>query len=1759
MSANIKKLKKYLLVPLMVMVVFFSSFPLTPFLQDLAKSKIIDKLYLSQLAGKVVDNFGAGTAEAALSGSTSQYLINIGPITGSTAAGYVYATIMNPVGSGKTLSVSRLRIASDAVNTATFQSLTVRRISSSTGGTLIATSDIPKKNTDSNDSVALIRHTGVTPTFSMATTTASRIATIVGAGAVGVSDSVSDQSFQDAENIILQPGEGLAYYQEAAGSANQRVRMYLEWTELDSAPASQGEYMLNYPRVEAAATAGYGYASFFNPVGSGKTAVIKRLSVDVTCDAAAVYPNNIGLTRIIGASGGTQITSSEAPKKNTTTPDSAMEFRYAGVTLGFAQSTSTATTTGFITVSPCGAASQPNGHKTVRLFGDDEKIILQPGEGIGLYSGATGDADQITRLSVEWAEQVSTPTAQGEYMINYPRVEFGAAANGKYATFFNPAASGKYAVIKRLGIRADADSSAVYQAISIRRISAASGASLIAAGDVLKKNTGSDNSAMELRYNNVTATLSGSGVDSRIAGVTGDAAVGQIIANKDIVFGDREPLVIKPGEGIALYSEAGGDVDQYIRFQVEWKEQASEPTTQNEYMTSIGQITGSATSDYVYSSFYNAPTSTVTAVVKRVAIRVDSVAAATSIPFSIMRISTTSGGTLIAASDIPKKNSSSTNSSMIIRRTGVTVSYSGSLERLLGVTSPSAVAAAASPALSGQSEKVYTYSSTTSEESLILKPGEGIALRQEGGGYTGHRIFMDVEWQEVANASAPSAQNSYLYSSQQMVGSTAVNYVYGSLFNPANSGKNYIVQRMETRVQATTTATYIAINFRRISTSTGGSLVTSSNLAPKNSSSGVATAEVRNLGPTVTYTSPTTSRLSVVITPGAVNQINGIQELQITTNDEFVLKPGEGIAMQMEAAGDTDQKVFFAVQWYEQAASAPTISVSGTVFDTDESTGLSSGLGLIMAVGPSTPYYATTTSGGVFSFTGVASTSASTIITIFLNTGGATQASLVFKYGNSCSGGNCSNMNLIKDAVVIDNEDTGSIANADLAACDNDSGSACSDADIGFTSNGGTLNITFSGDKLKINSGVTFAPGGNVTTQKLHVAGTYNAGTETLALTGSGTNTTCASGTLMPMCVTGTYNASTSTVSFRGTATTSVPSLNYYNLDFSPASGAPNYILGTLNSSGWYNTAWAHRKAITIDHNKVASSTSETYSNFPVLISMTDADLKYTGSGGQVGSSTGADILFTSSDGTTKLNHELEKYSSSTGETIAWVKLPSLSTSTDTTLYMYFGNSSSTLASQANPTSVWDSNYKAVYHLPDGTTLSAADSTSNANNGTITTPTAASGQIGGAGNFTTGDKITKSSTASLNISGSFTLEAWVNQTNLTGYHDVITKTNGTSDGNYYLETNGVNIDIGFYNGSGFTGFGSSGSGVSMSTGNWYHIVAVFDSTGNALKGYINGTQVINQSAGGATPQTNSASLSLGLGYIGENFLGKMDEARISSSVRSTDWIKTQYNNQSSTTTFYSVGALASVSSNPINVGGDLTTGGAGSPVVDVNTNNPALNIYGSLSIATGDSFLASGSATTTIDHNFSNSGTFTHNSGTVQFGTSTQVSVISSIATTTFYNFVVITPGKTINFQKVTAYVPVFVFANNFVITGSNGNQITIQSDTPGSQWMASFTNAQSNVSYAYIKDSGCYVVCANVTVTNGGNGGNNGSCWLGLPAIVSNVNYGGGEIYIGGGGGIVIGGGGTDGGGGSVDGGGGGGDSTGGGGSGGGGGGASP
>src|SRR5215469_6656960 len=136
--------------------------------------------------------------------------------------------------------------------------------------------------------------------------------------------------------------------------------------------------------------------------------------------------------------------------------------------------------------------------------------------------------------------------------------------------------------------------------------------------------------------------------------------------------------------------------------------------------------------------------------------------------------------------------------------------------------------------------------------------------------------------------------------------------------------------------------------------------------------------------------------------------------------------------------------------------------------------------------------------------------------------------------------------------------------------------------------------------------------------------------------------------------------------------------------------------------------------ALSVDHTQVPSNQS----NFPVLVNFTDNNFATVANGGKVQNSSGFDIgFYADNNAATKLAWEMERYTATSGEVIAWVKLPTVSsTSPNTTFYVFYDDPTIN-TDQSNPTGVWDANYLGVYHLKDGTTLSVADSTGQ-NNGT---------------------------------------------------------------------------------------------------------------------------------------------------------------------------------------------------------------------------------------------------------------------------------------------------------------------------------------------------------------------------------------------------------------------------------------------------------
>jgi YD repeat-containing protein len=407
-----------------------------------------------------------------------------------------------------------------------------------------------------------------------------------------------------------------------------------------------------------------------------------------------------------------------------------------------------------------------------------------------------------------------------------------------------------------------------------------------------------------------------------------------------------------------------------------------------------------------------------------------------------------------------------------------------------------------------------------------------------------------------------------------------------------------------------------------------------------------------------------------------------------------------------------------------------------------------------------------------------------------------------------------------------------------------------------------------------------------------------------VTITGSRFGTTQGTGTV-------TFNGTTATPTVWGASSITVP------VPLGAASGDVVVTAsGMASNPVWFtvSTAWSsgylHRRAIGINHTKVPNADQV---NFPLLLSGTYPYLANTNNGGAVTNSNGYDIIFTSdAAGSSVLPFEQETYNASTGAIVYWVKVPTVSHTTDTVIYMFYGNSSIT-TDQSNKNGVWDSNYKGVWHLPNGTTLSASDSTSNANSGTVSGAAPTNGMIDGAANFSaSGQDIDVGNSSSLQITGnSITLEAWLNtsESNPTYWERIVVKEilNNADpwtafDLHRCANTNQVGTAIA-------TGGAGTNVGVcsvsSVSMGNWTHVVGTYD--GSQLKIYLNGVLDNHVAASGnIVGTTTDVVFGTDTFLSGESVKGSLDEVRISSTARSADWIATEYNNQSSPSTFYTV-------------------------------------------------------------------------------------------------------------------------------------------------------------------------------------------------------------------------------------------------------------
>ncbi len=282
---------------------------------------------------------------------------------------------------------------------------------------------------------------------------------------------------------------------------------------------------------------------------------------------------------------------------------------------------------------------------------------------------------------------------------------------------------------------------------------------------------------------------------------------------------------------------------------------------------------------------------------------------------------------------------------------------------------------------------------------------------------------------------------------------------------------------------------------------------------------------------------------------------------------------------------------------------------------------------------------------------------------------------------------------------------------------------------------------------------------------------------------------------------------------------------------------------------------------------------------------------------------------------TTRLNWEIESYSPFSGELVAWVKVPTLSHSANTVIYMGYGDLSNTSFEGGSLGSAWDSNYALVQHYNEvSSDLSLADSTANSTFFTNGGLSLTDGKIG-KGYANDGTQYATFDYAPIFdlSSGDWTMSAWFNSTSFADYQAIFSK-----------DTYGSNFDWAMLiSDSGTISLWTAGTSQThdfivptMSTNTWYYFTLTGTSDGTFTL-YINGVNV-GATASGAMTMSNWDTISGSIGALSYShpnsfFNGSVDELRLSNgAARSSDWTLSEYNNQSNpgnvgSPGFYTVG------------------------------------------------------------------------------------------------------------------------------------------------------------------------------------------------------------------------------------------------------------
>jgi len=321
-------------------------------------------------------------------------------------------------------------------------------------------------------------------------------------------------------------------------------------------------------------------------------------------------------------------------------------------------------------------------------------------------------------------------------------------------------------------------------------------------------------------------------------------------------------------------------------------------------------------------------------------------------------------------------------------------------------------------------------------------------------------------------------------------------------------------------------------------------------------------------------------------------------------------------------------------------------------------------------------------------------------------------------------------------------------------------------------------------------------------------------------------------------------------------------------------------LLGTAPAqyAGWQHSGSVYVLTTPEGANLSASASED---GFPLLVRLHKDFFDFSQA-----KANGEDIRFASGTGT-PLSYQIDEWDAANGTAGIWVRMPNITGNARQEIKLYWGKADA--ASESSGSAVFNESngYLSVWHMNDPVkdevgTLESKD----------TGTTSSSGIIGKSRHFDAGKGINCGEHITTYPSGAspHSSEAWfrAEKPNAT----ILGWGNEQAQGKVIMQfVSPPHINMDCY----FSGANVAGGGA-LPMSQWIHVIHTFKNGDSRI--YVNGLLAGSSTSAGAPLAIKSpARMYVGGWYNNYNFIGDIDEVRISKVTRSADWVRLQYENQ----------------------------------------------------------------------------------------------------------------------------------------------------------------------------------------------------------------------------------------------------------------------